>query len=894
MKHSRNYLKLFLRSMRMKIEKLLIKNFKNIQNTSIINFDKNISLLIGPNGFGKTTIFDAIELALTGTINHVLNKKIVDGRSTFEKPYFQNNPLESVIIQLILNNNDNQSIVIVREYDPNELQKNRSSVPENLQSSFKSFVQESNGFLDTSHVNFESTNVSQQKINDFMKFNEDFYKIENIYNLFNYVQQDNSTAYLQKNETSRKKSLDFLLKVGPYNERISELQSINKKISRVITKLQNFQDHTQNQDFSSNTLKFMKLPFAQTNSSNLNSESFTGLQLEPLLLELNKLENFKSYFSPFDFRQFQKREKFQREIKSNEHLKEYILFRQLLKSEVTVKEIFNQQAFFTKQSNYINFILKNIKDNFSFFKNQLSKQKKISELSNNLNGKIEDVDINLIKRNISQLEWTDFTESWQNTFEQNISDYFDAKKQVNMNNSGLSDIIKARELLIQEKLPDDPENCKCILCGNEWRSREQLLQGYEKVAKILEQNSDFLSKDFTIVYTKLTKNINQLKEKINDELKSISLIDVKYIEILDEISEEKDFSDFFDFVTRNSSYTPLSVDKINEAEIKILQDNIYNLYKTKAFIHPDLFNKFKSIYQNQSNFEKLLLKYDDKFVSSISTFSLSNELLPITGEKYDIAALELNQYLEKIVSQYQFDSSKITDSENIYGRYFDNREDLFKALTEEAIENKREYILKQFDIAKARKQQLIEKRLKILKATNKYLTQRINKLKHNLTMYQNDMINKIKLPFFVYSAKILQNYQQGMGVLLSSNEGNANIRFLTSDQSDQDAMYQLSAGQVAVISFAFTLALNTSFNISENLNILTIDDPIQDMDSMNVYALIDLLRHAMLDYQIIIATHSDTTAWFMKYKFDIFSSTSNETVSMKNVKKLMLDEKPVL
>lgn len=63
--------------MRMKIEKLLIKNFKNIQNTSIINFDKNISLLIGPNGFGKTTIFDAIELALTGTINRVLNKKLL-------------------------------------------------------------------------------------------------------------------------------------------------------------------------------------------------------------------------------------------------------------------------------------------------------------------------------------------------------------------------------------------------------------------------------------------------------------------------------------------------------------------------------------------------------------------------------------------------------------------------------------------------------------------------------------------------------------------------------------------------------------------------------------------------------------------------------------------------
>ena len=54
-----------------------------------------------------------------------------------------------------------------------------------------------------------------------------------------------------------------------------------------------------------------------------------------------------------------------------------------------------------------------------------------------------------------------------------------------------------------------------------------------------------------------------------------------------------------------------------------------------------------------------------------------------------------------------------------------------------------------------------------------------------------------------------------MGVLLTTHDRNANIRFLTNSYSEQDAMYQLSSGQVAVISFAFTLSLNKTFKISE-------------------------------------------------------------------------------
>lgn len=58
----------------MRIKSLEIKNFKLFKE----RFDRvrdiaetDLILLNGPNGYGKTTIFDALELALTGKIKRI-------------------------------------------------------------------------------------------------------------------------------------------------------------------------------------------------------------------------------------------------------------------------------------------------------------------------------------------------------------------------------------------------------------------------------------------------------------------------------------------------------------------------------------------------------------------------------------------------------------------------------------------------------------------------------------------------------------------------------------------------------------------------------------------------------------------------------------------------------
>ena len=62
---------------------------------------------------------------------------------------------------------------------------------------------------------------------------------------------------------------------------------------------------------------------------------------------------------------------------------------------------------------------------------------------------------------------------------------------------------------------------------------------------------------------------------------------------------------------------------------------------------------------------------------------------------------------------------------------------------------------------------------------------------------------------------------------------------------------------------------------------------------MNVYALIDLIRHSLSDYQIIMSTHNDGSAMFIKYKFELFSTSEISNVGLKNIKNILLESDEV-
>lgn len=87
-----------------------------------------------------------------------------------------------------------------------------------------------------------------------------------------------------------------------------------------------------------------------------------------------------------------------------------------------------------------------------------------------------------------------------------------------------------------------------------------------------------------------------------------------------------------------------------------------------------------------------------------------------------------------------------------------------------------------------------------------------------------------------------------------------------------------SAAQLNILSLSVFLAnaLHAKDDKGNNLDVILIDDPIQSMDSINVLAVIDLLRNISLrfDKQIIISTHDENFFNLLKLKIptEVFGS----------------------
>jgi len=213
--------------------------------------------------------------------------------------------------------------------------------------------------------------------------------------------------------------------------------------------------------------------------------------------------------------------------------------------------------------------------------------------------------------------------------------------------------------------------------------------------------------------------------------------------------------------------------------------------------------------------------------------------------------------------------------------------DKFSNLSVEMLTAKLQYIHGSYEQIANTRLAFLESRNQKLISLLGYVNSTYEKVHRTIQNHKAEMIEKIKVPFYIYSGKILQSYQQGLGIFIEIHptDQNNNIRFKTGHSSDHDIVYHLSSGQMAVVALAFCLSLNKVYNANKHFKYLSIDDPIQTMDDLNIHTFIELLRYEFKNYQIIMSTHDDFTSRYMKYKFDKFAMTTK----IQNIQKIVLE-----
>ena len=871
----------------MKIKKILIKNFKNIKETRIIDFQENVTLFVGPNGFGKTTIFDAIELSLTGKIRRIEESDYSDGRSSFSTPYFQNNPEEDTFIELTLTNDEGSSLIVSSLYK-SSMNAEGSNVPKFSFSKFKRTVRfEPEPLEDLDGL---SERDIQKVISQFLGYESEDYSLGDTFDLFHYIQQDETAYYLKQKEKDRKEQLNFLLNIENYVNRKNKLECLRSILSSTEKELRAKKGKLKNSPIKNDNL-YSKLSlradtdFAFNNKSIVFDDELSKESLNIYLSEIEKLQEFRDSFSPKDYFLRKQSEEFEREVLEDEDFISYILVRKIVENQENIESIKQNHSLISNEKNYSYFLLKNYIEQLESLENDSRIFKRGKILKSLLDVEIDKLNIESIKNSLNSFVGWEFGKVWLERFDSKLTNYKNKKEQLD---DGTDSVNKLLEIRSRLKEHSDNNHSECVFCGYDWIESKNLLLAYEETTNQLRKNLT----NFEIEVSNLVEELNQLKMELQNQIQmeqeKLFVVPDDLLVAIRSISNYDFPESFGNLAVMNSEMEPMLVDEnVSLRKFEILKKELISLLQEKQLIPNEVYDTFLRVVNKRVNFEKLLEKYSILAGESIREFGISFGLLPISLHKFEENKDGLLVFLKELRSQIVFDNSKSSDLQNLFDKYFESNEKTFEDCTIESINQKREYIINQFELQSLTMFHQIEKRLQIIEQTITYLQDRVRELNNNINSYQEQMIQKLKLPFYMYTAKILQNYQQGMGVLLTT-QNNSNIRFIANSNSEQDVMYQLSSGQVAVISFAFTLALNTTFKISKEFRFLSIDDPIQDMDSMNVYALIDLIRHSLSDYQIILSTHNDGSAMFIKYKFELFSDSKISNVELKNIKSILL------
>lgn len=765
------------------LNKLYLENYKLFIKETL-TFEDGLNIFDGPNGYGKTSVFDAIEFVITGTIKRITENKAINGSLKYNHIFLANDSRKDTIIksEFYIKDafNDSHKIVIAKKIPG--VRTTVSSVDRNP----KKLAEITETYLLPSFETEELRDdyliprdqLASKQIEWFGSTSQ------SMYTMLYYVQQEDRLEFFRATEKERVGSIDVLFQINAEKIKLREITQAQKKLKNTIIK---------GLEEKINTL-----------SANISE----GVSLSTL----NKPEYFRllSRDFPWDLEtlRFRNESDFQEILKVISGIK---AFRQEIESyEIDLKNRkgvdFLSLAEEVQQNRLLSFLFYSTigeklgdyierQKNLNFLNKQyeLSVNEKYVEIDYQQLSKVLDVEIDIAQIQVLIESYT-YNQSNTKTTQQTLQSVLQIRKQL---------LNKSTELL-----GDNPSGI-CQYCGFDWKD-----------SKILSEQ---------IAAT--TKNLEKLADGSIQQC-------IKIIEQLKEI-----------FVSK-------------------LKQAIEN--KQRAYLSDNLFNEFLRLHNPKFMQQSVDMSYILSLFNIESTFVFSSDPQNNTNA---IAQLQnmIKSSIKLLPPEYESNKTRF-GYDAILDTYFDSLEKA-KEMSLEMIDKKIDFIRYSFQAS----QQELYKQLEALKEKKdtlkniieKDLNEYSTKWKQSISKYQAQILSKIEIPFYIYSARILQSYQGGQGILMSQSSGTEgevdSIRF-TSPGHEHDILYTMSSGQLSGVLLSFSLALHKIFK-GDGLDVMFIDDPVQCMDDLNIVSFVELLRSEFAKSQLLISTHEKGFANYISYKY---------------------------
>lgn len=812
----------------MKIEQIQFNSFRAYkQEIFDIPKDKNIILLYGRNGFGKTSFFDGVEWGLTGK----LERYDEGAKERNEYPLLRNS-FSEVNVNDGINIKFDNGIEIKRfisQKDTNDYGKGILSLNgESVSSLSQVLVKDS--FLN--EISFErSFNftqlLSQELISNFIRQTKDPDRYKTIVSLFGlnthkvYDKHINNSKKILNNEIM---SLDITLQKERHNLEVEKVKLQNLESDPKI-------EHEELENLCNQKIDLTKLDDVK-NKALKDKENF---EIKKVDIE-NNLKVITYLVDNYNEKEL--------EIKIyNENYDNY-------------KFLENFINLFSKREIY-----EQIKQNLEKYDLYIVKKEEIHKKEENLNSiSYLKKTSNLFRENVDIDDKIKALVEYKKDYLEKQESYFSTKRQLISIDKSIKTLEESlvslltmkqmmyratQEFLVQK---DNSNLENCPICDNKFDISETIGFLENKL------NSDMVNTDFNSI----NDSIHQLENEMEKLQQLFEKQTIDFIQLIDSVKNdvEKEYS--------NLLKESIIFDELKESYITVI-DNLEVLKINKDDFDKEYTSFIQKIEKNKEYKKEVSLNYyqkklEDERLKLTSSYS-SFEYYINEKDKFENKTIEgLNE--KKIYKNVELENIKNELLKN--GRIIE----LTISLINYFKNNNQLEIIKEL----TNKVNSLEKELSALNNINNdydnlksaIKTTIDNKTKTLLADYEDTIKN-----FYRYLNPSV--YMKELSIRIQENPtlGNRLIfEVMSNSQKKHSPSYIFSSAQNNVLALSIFLSFAIKQQWSQ-LDSIFLDDPIQNMDDINIHSFVDLIRsiQKQTHKQFFISTHDDRIFNFMLNKF---------------------------
>lgn len=629
------------------ISRLRMQNYKVFEDKELDFNNSKLIVLDGPNGFGKTSVFDAIELLITGDLSRISSSSNITKNETFESVFIMKDIKKDLIIkaEFVDQENDKKFVLVKRIVGKKKAKKSKNNNPTKLADLIKTYI------IDDYDVN-DYNNLEEVEHNKiFEKIDKSIY--EN-YGLFYYIKQEDRLNFLNKNEKERMELINSLFNINDdkaYAEKLDKAlrycNSKNKKIAdekeKIITEMSMIKSELNDKEYSPQQYKRLftwqdrieywdeeKVEFSEISKLNDAVEVIGGLQRF-----VNNYGMYKAYLN----------NQWIHSIISNTN--DLIVFVILLNYDKNYDELYEKYKEYKKVHEIGNYATSLTYENIEF--------KTIAQ--------IFEIEIDLTR--ITEIKERIVT----------------CNKNMGSISALAQKLNRARKSFYSEeniKLNKEGKffkDSQCMLCGCDWGDAQTLENQIEETtAGLLE----FKDENATIREKQLEKLkliYEEVKEKIDEYLSDNGLFNDEHFDYMFD-KKNKVNDKFQKFIAEAKLMNIETADMIIDLEDEINEEKLLKLIisQLEGYIEdiPDNFVELQANY----NFDRIwnyYFKSSEQNVSQITHEDLENKIKYIQYAYYDSSVKKRNELSErkKVLDEYtdELEKTVIPNIEKVKNSY---------------------------------------------------------------------------------------------------------------------------------------------------------------------------------------------------------------------------------